>query len=85
MILKDRKQLAKLMVIQELSQRELAEAIGWKSHSYLGRLLRGVVNSVTPETAVRIALVLGVGVDDLFLAKTSSNAGAGVKNRRSAA
>lgn len=85
MILKDRKQLAKLMVIQDLSQRDLAEQIGWKSHSYLGRLLRGKITSVTPEVAVRIALALGVGVDDLFLARTSTNADVPVKRRGSAA
>lgn len=85
MILKDRKQLAKLMVIQDLSQRDLAEQIGWKSHSYLGRLLRGKITSVTPEVAVRIALALGVGVDDLFLARTSTNPDVPVKRRGSAA
>lgn len=72
MLLKDRKQLAKLMVIQGVSQRQLAEAAGWRSHSYLGRLLRGEVKSLDTEAAARIALTLGVGVDDLFLAKMTT-------------
>lgn len=72
MQLKDRKKLAKLMVIQEVSQRELALAAGWRSHSYLGRLLRGEVSTLDTDPAVRIAHYLGVGTDDLFLAKTSS-------------
>lgn len=73
MLLKDRKQLAKLMVIQGASQRQVAEAAGWKSHSYLGRLLRGEVKTLEPEHAVRIACFFGVGVDDLFLARVTTN------------
>lgn len=72
MQLLDRKKLAKLMVIQGVTQRELAEAAGWRSHSYLGRLLRGKVSTLEVEPAVRIANYLGVGVDDLFLSRTSS-------------
>ena len=73
MQLTDRRRLAKLMAIQDVSQRELAEAAGWRSHSYLGRLMRGDVNTLGTDPAVRIALYLGVGVDDLFVARTSSD------------
>lgn len=73
MVLIDRKKLAKLMVIQDVSQRELAKAAGWKSHSYLGRLLRGDVNTLDLEPAVRIAMYLGVGTDDLFVSRASSD------------
>lgn len=69
----DHKRLAKLMVIQGISQRELAQAAGWKSHSYMGRLLRGEVKNLETDPALRIAHALGVGVDDLFLVKTSSD------------
>lgn len=71
MELQDRKKLAKLMVIQDVSQRELARLAGWKTHSYLGRLLRGDAKTLNPEPALRIAKALGVGVDDLFLTKVS--------------
>jgi transcriptional regulator with XRE-family HTH domain len=71
MELQDRKKLAKLMVIQDVSQRELARVAGWKTHSYLGRLLRGDAKTLNPEPALRIAKALGVGVDDLFLTKVS--------------
>lgn len=81
MVLIDRRKLAKLMVIQGVSQRQLALAAGWKAHSYLGRLLRGEVNTMDPEPAVRIATYLGVGVDDLFLARTDSNAGRSEQSR----
>lgn len=71
MLLRDHKKLARLMVIQEVSQRQLAAAAGWKSHSYLGRLLRGKVKSLEPEAALRIAEYLRVPVDDLFAIKVS--------------
>lgn len=75
MVLKDRKQLAKLMVIQGVSARQLSDAAGWKSHTYLQRLLRGEVNTLKTDPALRIAHHLGVGVDDLFLVRVSSDAG----------
>lgn len=73
MKLTDRKRLAKLMLIQGVSQREVAYAAGWKSHSYLGRLLRGDVDTLEPEPALRIARFLGVGVDDLFMPRLSTD------------
>lgn len=82
MQLKDRKQLAKLMVIQNVSQRDLAKAAGWKTHSYLGRLMRGEVTTLEPEPALRIAKFLGVGVDDLFLTRVSGAAGQSARTKR---
>lgn len=75
MILKDRKQLAKLMVIQGVSARQLSGIAGWKSHSYMNRLLSGDVRTLSTDPALRIAHHLGVGVDDLFLVRVSSDAG----------
>jgi transcriptional regulator with XRE-family HTH domain len=60
------KGLRTLMVVREVSQRRLARAAGYRSHSYLGRILRGEVDSLTPEAAVRIARFLQVSVDWLF-------------------
>ncbi|GLB62709.1 hypothetical protein NCCP2495_05870 [Dietzia sp. NCCP-2495] len=74
MELLDRKRLARLMVIQGVSQRELAKAAGWSSHSYLGRLLAGEVKTLKTDPALRIAHKLQVGVDDLFLTKVDSPA-----------
>lgn len=69
-----RKRLAKLMVLQDVSQRELAHAIGWKSHSYLGRLLRGDVKTLDPEAAIRIAHYFDVvELTDLFFTRASSD------------
>ena len=81
MILKDRKQLAKLMVIQGVSARQLAKVAGWKSHSYMNRLLNGEARTLEVEPAVRIAAHLGLGVDDLFLARVSSDAPHTAKGR----
>lgn len=82
MVLKDRKQLAKLMVIQGVSARQLARIAGWKSHSYMNRLLAGEVRTLSADPALRIAHHLGVGVDDLFLVRVSSETGTS-SNRRS--
>lgn len=68
----DRKQLAKLMTIQGVSTRGLATAAGYGSHAYLGRILRGEVNTLKVEPACLIADYFGVGVDDLFMVQTSS-------------
>ncbi len=70
----DPKRIAKLMAIQDVSGRQLAQASGWKSHTYLQRILKGIAKNVEPEHAVRMAHYLGVGTDDLFVARTSSDA-----------
>lgn len=79
MLLKDRKQLAKLMVIQNVSARQLAEVAGWKSHSYMNRLLSGNARTLKTDPALRIAHYLGVGVDDLFLTRISGETGTRVR------
>lgn len=73
MKLLDRHKLAKLMVIQGVSNRKLAAAAGWKSHSYVARLLSGEATTVKAEPAARIARHFGVGVDDLFLPRLASD------------
>lgn len=73
MELRDRKKLARLMIVQDESQRSLSGAAGWKSHSYLGRLLRGEVKTLDTDAALRIAHRLRVPVDDLFAIKVDSN------------
>lgn len=84
MILKDRKQLASVMIVQGVSQRELAKAAGWKSHSYLGRLLRGDAKTLDPDAALRIAHRLGLPVDLLFLTRVSNKSGHHVQQKSAA-
>jgi transcriptional regulator with XRE-family HTH domain len=75
MQVRDHRKLARLMLIQDVSQRDMATALGWKSHSYIGRIMRGTIRSVDPDAAVRIAHILGVAVDDLFITRASSLSG----------
>ena len=82
----DPKKIQRLMVIQSVTYRELAEAV-WgegSTHSYLGRILRGEVKSIKPDRALRIAEYLGVGVDDLFVARLTSDTAQTGKRRRAA-
>lgn len=74
MRLHDRKRLAKIMAIQGVSARQLADRVGYRSHAYITRLLRGEINNLPAERAARVALYLGVGVDDLFMPEGSSGA-----------
>jgi len=66
MHIRSAKTLARLMALEDVSTRALARAAGWRSHTYLLRVLSGEVTSVTPERAERIAEALGVTVPDLF-------------------
>jgi transcriptional regulator with XRE-family HTH domain len=68
------KGLRTLMVVREVSQRRLAQAAGYRSHAYLGRILRGEVDTLHPEAALRIARFLQVGVDFLFAPSVSTPA-----------
>lgn len=83
MILKDHKKLASIMIVQDISQRELARAAGWKSHSYMGRLLRGEKKSLDAEAAVRIAHRLGLPLEHLFLTVVSEKTGHDVRRNES--
>lgn len=64
--LKTRNGIQRLMEQKGLSQRDLAAAIGWASHSYLGKILRGTAQTVTQPVATRIARALGAEIGDLF-------------------
>jgi transcriptional regulator with XRE-family HTH domain len=60
------KALRTLMVVHDVSQRRLALAAGYRSHAYMGRLLRGEVDTLEPQAALRIARFLQVDADFLF-------------------
>lgn len=79
MQVRDHRKLARLAVIQGVSHRDIAEAVGWKAHSYVGRILRGEVRTLTTDAAVKWALLMNVAVDDLFLAKSSRKPGRSVQ------
>jgi transcriptional regulator with XRE-family HTH domain len=74
MELKDRELLVETMEEQGISARKLAAIAGWKSHTYLQRLLRGEVNTLTTDPALRIAHHLGLPVHRLFFTRVDTNA-----------
>jgi transcriptional regulator with XRE-family HTH domain len=84
MKLHNRKLLLKLMAIQEVSARQLARQAGWSSHSFMNRLLRGDVDTLSVEPAVRIARYLGVGTDDLFATRVSIDSSGSAKRGKAA-
>ena len=59
--------LGKLMREDGVSQRQLAKAAGYEGHGYIGRLLRGKSDTVEATAARRIARLLGVRLDRLFV------------------
>lgn len=86
MVLTDagRKRLATILIVQEVSQRRLAKAAGWRSHSYMTRLMRGEENTLSTDAAARIAAYLGVGMDALFVPRTSGGTAHAARDRRTA-
>lgn len=73
MYVRDPRRLARLMVIEDISQRQLAIAAGWKSHSYIARILRGETRTLRTAPALLIAQTLRVPVEELFVTRTSTN------------
>lgn len=73
MVLKDRKMLGRLIALQDWSIRGLAHASGFKSHSYLNRLVLGRVGTCSAERAVALCANLQVPLDSLFVTKMSSD------------
>lgn len=92
MELKDRELLIELINEQIeqgklRSKRELAEFAGWKSHTYLQRLLKpvsqGGVDTLKTDPAIRIAYRLGTPVHRLFSTKSSANRAQDVQRKAS--
>ncbi|WP_135452560.1 helix-turn-helix transcriptional regulator [Mycobacterium sp. DL99] len=81
MEVRDHKKFASVVLVQGTPQRELAEAAGWSSHTYLGRLLRGEAKTLSDEAALRIAHKLGMPVDMLFLTVVSEKTGQSVQTK----
>lgn len=84
MKVRDPIQISRLMVRKGVSARELSKAAGWRSHTYLLRILDGKIKSVQPEPARKIAEHLGVDTDRIFLTEVTGEGGQNVQ-RESAA
>lgn len=81
MELKDRTLLAELMEERNLSARGLAKIAGYKSHTYVQRLLRGEAKNLEPVPAARIAHELKVPFNLLFRTRVSGE-GAQTERRK---
>lgn len=81
MIVKDADLIRRLMEAKtpKMTARALARAMGWSSHTYAQRIVRGEVRTVTTDSAVKIAYLLGVPVDLIFVARESGKAGDSVR------
>lgn len=73
MELKDPTLLASLMEAQGKSARYIARTAGYKSHTYVQRLLRGEAKNLEPTPAARIAHDLGVPFNLLFGTRVSGS------------
>lgn len=82
MELKDPTLLASLMEAQGKSARYIAKAAGYKSHTYVQRLLRGQAKNLEPTPAARIAHDLGVPFNLLFGTRVSGDSAQNVQNHR---
>jgi transcriptional regulator with XRE-family HTH domain len=78
------KGLRTLMVVRNVSQRRLALAAGYRSHAYMGRILRGEVETLEAQAAVLIARFLQVDIDFLFAPRVSGRTAHSDHQRRTA-
>lgn len=73
MLVNDADLLRRLLKTKGFTARQLSRQMGWKSHSYLNRVLSGDVRTVTPDVAVKIAYLLQVPVDLIFVPRVSGD------------
>lgn len=75
MIVKDPELIRRCMQAKQppLTARAVSKRLGWKSHSYMNRILSGETRSVSTDTAMKIAVLLGVPVDLIFAARVSGD------------
>lgn len=81
MELKDLDFLKELMDLRGVSARELSRAAGWKSHTYMQRIIRGEVKTLKTDPALRIAHRLGVLPHRLFDLKVSDESARSVPQK----
>lgn len=70
-----RTRLLKLMTISGVSQRDLAAAAGYASHTHIGRLLKGSTDRLPVDKAEAVAEYLDVPLGALFDLEGSSVTG----------
>lgn len=83
MVVKDPELIRRLMETRTggpITARWVSREMGWKSHSYFNRILAGEVRSVSTDTGIRLAYLLGVPTDLIFVTRVSSDAGQSVRS-----
>jgi hypothetical protein len=73
MEVRDHEFLKELIDDSPYTLRELSTRIGWKSHGYLNKLRSGEKNTLATEPALRMAKLLGVRVERLFVLRESGD------------
>lgn len=73
MLVTDADLLRRLMRAKNMTARQMAKQMGWKSHSYMNRILSGDVHTVSPDVAVKIAYLLQIPVDLVFVPRVSGD------------
>lgn len=81
MRVKDAELIKRVMASKRISNRSLARQMGWKSHSYVNRIVSGQERTVTPDTAIKMAHLLGVPVDLFFETRVFSESPQNVDRR----
>lgn len=84
MKVRDPELLARMISDKGISLREMSIVAGWRSHTYLQRLIRGQATTLKPQPAARIARHLGVPIDLLFVTRLSTDTAHITKRRRAA-
>ena len=71
MEVRDHEFLRELIDDSPYTLRELSTRMGWRSHGYLNKLRSGDAKTLKTDPALRLAKLLGVRVDRLFVIRTS--------------
>lgn len=72
MEVRDLEMLKSLQIVRKVSNRDLAKIAGYKSHSYMNKLMKGDATTLNPEPALRLANYFKVGVEYLFSTEVST-------------
>lgn len=73
MEVRDLEMLQSLKIVRKVSNRDLAKIAGYKSHSYMNKIMKGDATTLNPEPALRLAKFFQVGVEYLFSTEVSTN------------
>ena len=82
MEVRDHEFLKELIDDSPYTLRELSTRLGWRSHGYLNKLRSGEAKNVQTDTAARMAKLLGVRIDRIFVTRESGDSARNVGAQR---